>query len=77
MGHKTTVTFTTCDSEKTVRGTNMIKADGETYDQLVQRAVRKVYGQACHWWQDSGLGLQYGQVVHGSNCITGRVRVDF
>lgn len=70
------VTFTTCDREKTTRETTMRRKREESNAELIQRAVRKVYGRSCHWWRDSGLGLYYGQVVKGSNCVTARVRVD-
>ena len=50
---------------------------------VIDLAIRKIYGKTCWWWADSGLGLYCGQVcqpVHrnlggGNNCMTPRVWV--
>ncbi len=72
-----TVKFTTCNREKAEKSTRIRPLADESIAEMIQRAVRKLYGQTCWWWSDSGLGLYYGQVVHTSgNCITYRLRCD-
>ena len=44
-------------------------------------AVKAQFGSAAGFWRDSGLPSQYGQIIEpasggGSNCLTGRVRID-
>lgn len=73
----TTVKFKTCSSKNTYdRETTMRRKADESDSELINRAVEKLWGKRHHWWSDSGLGLYYGQVVCGSNCVTSRVRVD-
>lgn len=30
---------------------------------LINKAVEKLYGRRCQWWDDNGLGIYYGQVM--------------
>ena len=54
---------------------------------IIEKAVEKVFGKRCFWWEDSGLGLYYGQVMQalrptnrnsnpGNSSVTSRIRVD-
>ena len=53
-------------------------------EEIIRRAVEKIYGRACSWWADSGLGLYHGQVTQpvpqrlggGNSTVTPRVRID-
>lgn len=56
-----------------------------THENMVEKAVRKLFGKSCFWFADNGLGPLYGQVFRpvdqkhggGNTSVTGRARIDF
>ena len=91
-----TVTFRTNPEENTTRIRVPERIMGETGEELtgrdrerwiIERAVEKIWGQSCFWWEDSSMGLYYGQVMQalrptkrnanpGNASVTSRIRVD-
>lgn len=91
-----TVTFRTSPEHKMTRirvssplmnehGEELTGKDRERW--IIERAVEKVFGKPCFWWEDNGLGLYYGQVMQalrptkrnsnpGNSSVTSRIRVD-
>ena len=54
---------------------------------IIERAVEKIWGKRCFWWEDNGMGIYYGQVMQalrptkrnsnpGNASVTSRIRVD-
>ena len=92
------VTFNPCGSSGTVKTTRVIEPEldedefpfDSEYDAknaLINKAANKIYGPRCYWWADSGLGINYGQVMEslrstknnsnpGSSSKTYRMRVE-
>ena len=55
-----------------------------THEDVIEKAVKKLFGKSCFWQQDSGLGRYYGQVFRpvdrkyggGNTSVTCRARID-
>lgn len=80
------ITITACTKHDNTRSTNIRKIIGETKDEMIDRAVKKLYGKRCFFFEDSGLP-GYGQIFEairptknnsqpGNSSKTGRVRID-
>ena len=73
-----TVTIRECRTNGFIKTTRVRAADEA--DARI-RGVSKLYGSRRGFWQDSGLPAGFGQIIEpartgGSNCVTGRVRID-
>jgi len=65
-----------------------IKTNFETFDEIIERAVKKCYGKKCFFFRDNGItGGYYGQIFEslrptknnsqpGNSSVTGRIRID-
>jgi DNA-binding XRE family transcriptional regulator len=91
-----TVTFRTNPEHKTTRirvpdvledETGTVLMGRAKMAWIIEKAIEKVFGKTCFWWEDSGLGLHYGQVMQalrptkrnsnpGNSSVTSRIRVD-
>jgi len=92
-----TVTFRTNPEHKTTRIRVPERVMNEFGDEeltgkdrerwIIDKAVEKVFGKPCFWWEDNGLGIYYGQVMQalrptknnsnpGNSSVTPRIRVD-
>ena len=69
------------------RDTRVIVDSGTSREEIIDRAVTKLFGADCFWFADSGLGWDYGQVFRalprtkndsnpGNSSVTDRTRID-
>jgi hypothetical protein len=83
-----TVKFTNCDSMHEFFTTKIkAKIPGNlwAFDLMILKAAEKLWGKNAFFWEDNGLGKNYGQIMKSINprgatslatALTGRLRVE-